>query len=88
MECPRCAAIRQRQNERFRERLHNDPDFKAKVTEQSRQAYARNAERQRASAYKRAIARGIIKGNPKLMERYGIPAHSAEPPANPADPTP
>ena len=90
MECPRCAAIRQRQNERFRERLKSDPEFKQKVLQQSRDCYARNAERQRAASYKRAVLKGLCKPNPKLLERYSIelPAPPAEPPANPADPTP
>ena len=46
MECPRCAAARERQNARFRERLRSDPAFKQKVLQQSRDSYAKNAERQ------------------------------------------
>ena len=80
-DCPRCRAQRERQNARFKERLVEDPSFKQKVLQQSRERYARNAERQRAAAYKRAVERGIIPGNPKLMERYGIPAPQSEPPA-------
>ena len=82
--------MRQRQNERFKERLKSDPAFKEKVLQQSRECYARNAERQRATAYKRAVVKGVIKGNPKLMARYGIvlPEQPDEPPGQTADPKP
>ena len=72
MECPRCAAMRERQRKRIQERLQNEPGFRAKIAEKSRDAYRKDPERRRAAAYKRAIDKGTIPGNPRLLERYNI----------------
>ena len=79
-ECPRCAAMRERQRKRIQERLQNEPGFRAKIAEKSREAYRKDPERRRAAAYKRAIDKGVIPGSAVLMERYGI----VRPPAQPA----
>ena len=88
MECPRCAALRERQRRRFQERINNDPGFKAKVSERSKELYRKNPDRRRAAAYKRAIVNGTIPGNPVLMERYGIKPEDCQvsPAAQPAAP--
>ena len=88
MECPRCAAVRERQRARFKERIRSDPEFKLKVLTKSKSQYHKNPEKRRAAAYKRAVDKKLIPGNPKLLERYGLaqtdPADSEPSPSAPS----
>ena len=71
-ECPRCAAVRERQRARFRERIRSDPEFKLKVLSKSKSQYHKNTEKHQAAAYRRAVEKKLIPGNPALLERYGL----------------
>ena len=51
MECPRFAALRERQRRRFQERINTGPGFKAKVSERSKELYRKNPDRRRPLGY-------------------------------------